>query len=291
MKKLSLLTVASLLMLAIVTSCGNKSQYPGYKTTENGLDYQFYVQNEGELPQVGDLVEVTLACNVNDTTVIIPNAKNILKLAEPQFPSDFMEGIAMMHKGDSASFIVNIDSTFMYVFGAPTLPKEFKSTDVMRFDIKVNDFYAESEYVNKMIETMKAKDPEKTAQAEAELQEYLTANNVTVTPTASGLYYVMTKDGNGEMPVKENMVKVHYTGKLLDGTVFDSSVERGEPIEFPLGVGYVIPGWDEGIALMSKGEKGVLYIPWYLGYGDRGAGGLIQPYSNLVFEVELVDFK
>ena len=101
----------------------------------------------------------------------------------------------------------------------------------------------------------------------------------------------MTKDGNGEMPVKENMVKVHYTGKLLDGTVFDSSIERGEPIEFPLGVGYVIPGWDEGIALMSKGEKGVLYIPWYLGYGDRGAGGLIQPYSNLVFEVELVDFK
>ena len=291
MKKLSLLTVASLLMLSIVTSCGKKSQYPGYKTTENGLDYQFYVQNEGELPQVGDLVEVTLACNVNDTTVIIPNSKNILKIAEPQFPSDFMEGIAMMHKGDSASFIVNIDSTFKYLFRVPTLPEEFKSTDIMRFDVKVNDFYPESEYIIKMIETMKAKDPEKTAAAASELQEYLSANGVTATPTASGLYYVMSKDGNGEMPAKENMVKVHYTGKLLDGTVFDSSVERGEPIEFPLGVGYVIPGWDEGIALMSKGEKGVLYIPWFLGYGDRGAGGLIQPYTNLVFEVELVDFE
>lgn len=291
MKKLSLLTVASILMLAIVTSCGKKSQYPGYKTTDNGLDYQFYVQNEGDLPQIDELVEVTLACNVNDTTVIIPNSKNILKMAEPHFPGDFMEGIAMMHKGDSASFIVNIDSTFKYLFGVPTLPEEFKSTDIMRFDVKLNDFYPESEYINKMIETMKAKDPEKTAAAASELQEYLSTNGVTATPTASGLYYVMSKDGNGEMPAKENMVKVHYTGKLLDGTVFDSSVERGEPIEFPLGVGYVIPGWDEGIALMSKGEKGVLYIPWFLGYGDRGAGGLIQPYANLVFEVELVDFE
>lgn len=285
MKKLSLLAIASCLMLSVFVDC-NKSNN-GYQTTDNNLSYRFYVTNEGELPQVGDLVEVTLACNVNDTTVIIPNSKNILKMAEPHFPGDFMEGIAMMHKGDSASFIVNIDSTFKYLFRVPT----FKSTDIMRFDVKVNDFYPESEYINKMIETMKAKDPEKTAAAASELQEYLNANGVTATPTASGLYYVMTKDGNGEMPVKENVVKVHYTGKLLDGTVFDSSVERGEPFEFPLGVGYVIPGWDEGIALMSKGEKGVLYIPWFLGFGDRGAGGLIQPYANLVFEVELVDFE
>jgi len=290
MKKLSLLTLASIVMLSMFVGCNNNSNN-GYKATDNGLNYCFYTTNEGELPQIGDLIDVTLACNVNDTTVIIPNAKNILKLAEPKFPSDFMEGIAMMHKGDSASFIVNIDSTFRYVFGVGTLPSEFNSTDVMKFDVKVNDFFPESEYINKMIENMKAKDPEKTAQADAELQEYLKTNGITVTPTASGLYYEMIKDGNGEMPVKENKVKVHYTGKLLDGTVFDSSVERGEPIEFPLGVGYVIPGWDEGIALMSKGEKGVLYIPWFLGYGDRGAGMMIQPYSNLVFEVELVDFN
>jgi len=85
-------------------------------------------------------------------------------------------------------------------------------------------------------------------------------------------------------------VKVHYTGKLLDGTVFDSSVERGEPISIPIGVGQVIPGWDEGIAMMKKGEKGVLYIPAKLGYGAHGAGP-IPPYSNLIFEVELVDIE
>lgn len=290
MKKLSLLSLASIVMLSMFVGCKGNS-YKGFKTTDNGLNYCFYSTNEGELPQIGDLVDVTMSCTVNDTTIIFPSSKNILKLAEAKFSSDFMEGIAMMHKCDSATFIVSIDSTFKYVFGSPTLPKDFNSTDIMKFNIRVNDFYPESEYVNRMIEVMKTKDPEKTALAEAELKDYLNANGITVTPTATGLYYEMIKDGNGEMPTTGQNVKVHYTGKLLDGTVFDSSVERGEPIEFPLGAGYVIPGWDEGIALMSKGEKGVLYIPWFLGYGDRGAGGIIQPYSNLVFEVELIDFE
>ena len=101
----------------------------------------------------------------------------------------------------------------------------------------------------------------------------------------------MTQEGNGENPEVGQLVSVHYTGKLLDGTVFDSSVERGQPIQFPLGVGQVIAGWDEGIAMMSKGEKGVLYIPYYLAYGDRGAGADIKPFDNLMFEVELVDFE
>ena len=291
MKKVLLLTVASLLMLAIVTSCGNKSPYPGYKTTESGLNYQFYVQNEGALPQVDELVEVTLSCDINDTVSIIPASMNILKLAEPTFKGDFMEGIAMMHVGDSASFIVNIDSTFKYVFGARELPEQFKSTDVMKFNVKVSDIFPESDYAKRMIEKMKNRNPEETAKAAEEFKNYLETNGVVDEPTESGLVYVMTQDGNGEMPAKENTVKVHYTGKLLDGTVFDSSVERGEPFEFPLGVGYVIPGWDEGVALMSKGEKGVLYIPWFLAYGDRGAGALIPPYANLIFEVELVDFE
>ncbi len=288
MKNVSLLTVASLLMLVMATGCVEDS---GCKTTKNGLKYQFYVQNEGNQPQIGELVDVMLSCTVNDTMTIIPAASNVLKLAEPAFTSDFMEGVALMHVGDSASFFVNIDSTFKYVFGMKQLPKEFKSTDIMKFNVKVNDFFPESEYMKRMIEKMKNNDPDATAKADAELKAYLNANGVDVKPTESGLCYVMTQDGNGEMPVQGNTVKVHYTGKLLDGTVFDSSIERGEPIEFPLGVGYVIPGWDEGIALMSKGEKGILYIPWFLAYGDRGAGGLIPGYANLIFEVELVDFK
>ena len=125
--------------------------------------------------------------------------------------------------------------------------------------------------------------------SQEEFDAYLQANGITTEPQESGLVYVCTKKGKGPKPGYKQTVKVHYTGKLLDGTVFDSSVERGEPIEFELGVGRVIPGWDEGIALMTKGEKGVLYIPSQLAYGPRQAGELIKPYSNLMFEVELVD--
>ena len=290
MKKVFVMMMAFCAMLSMMTSCGNGNAPKGYKATKSGLYYQFHVNNGGELPNIGDLLEVTIACYVNDTTTIIPASNNILQLKEPAFATDFMEGVAMMHKGDSASFIVNIDSTFYYLFRTPELPEEFNSTDVMRFDVKVNDFYPESEYVNKMVEAIKKQYPEETERAYAEMQQYFAENNVVVTPTASGLYYVMTEEGKGVMPKKGDNVKVHYTGKLLNGKVFDSSIERGEPIEVPIGMGYVIPGWDEGIMLMSKGEKGVLYIPYYLGYGDRGAGADIPPFANLIFEVELVDF-
>lgn len=288
MKRVFVMMTAFCVMLSFLTGCDNAPK--GYKTTDNGLYYRFYVNNGGEVPNVGDLVELTLSCVVNDTTVIIPASKNIIQLNEPSFATDFAEGVAMMHKGDSASFIVNIDSTFMNLFRVPELPKEFNSTDIMRFEIKVNDFYPESEYVNKMVEAIKKQYPEETANAYAEMQQYFALNNISASPTASGLYYVQTVEGNGEMPEKGDNVKVHYTGKLLNGKVFDSSVERGEPIEVPIGMGYVIPGWDEGIMLMSKGEKGVLYIPYYLGYGDRGAGADIPPFANLIFEVELIDF-
>ena len=290
MKKVFVMMMAFGAMLSMMTSCGNVNAPKGYKTADGGLYYRFHEKNEGNLPQIGDLVELTLSCTVNDTTVIIPASNNIIQLNEPAFATDFMEGIAMMHKGDSASFIVNIDSTFKNVFRVQQLPEEFNSTDVMRFEVKVNDFYPESEYTKKMVEGIKNNYPDETERAKAEMQKYFEENNIEVTPTASGLCYVIQEEGNGVMPKKGDNVKVHYTGKLLDGTVFDSSIERGEPIQVPIGMGYVIPGWDEGIMLMSKGEKGVLYIPYYLGYGDRGAGADIPPFSNLIFEVELIDF-
>ena len=103
--------------------------------------------------------------------------------------------------------------------------------------------------------------------------------------TASGLQYEVIKSGNGKKPTANNQVTVHYTGKLLDGTVFDSSMD-GEPVTF--GVSQVIPGWTEALQLMKEGDKWTLYIPDNLAYGERGAGGQIPPYSVLVFEVELI---
>ena len=108
-----------------------------------------------------------------------------------------------------------------------------------------------------------------------------------VVTTDSGLQYKVLTEGDGPKPTAENTVRVHYTGTLLDGTVFDSSVQRGEPAEF--GVGQVISGWTEALQLMNVGSKYQLYIPSELAYGDRGAGQAIAPGAMLQFEVELLD--
>lgn len=108
-----------------------------------------------------------------------------------------------------------------------------------------------------------------------------------VKTTASGLQYEVITEGNGPKPGRGDQVKVHYTGRLIDGTVFDSSVERGEPATF--GVTQVIPGWVEALQLMSAGSKWRLFIPSALAYGPNGAGGVIGPDATLIFDVELLE--
>ena len=108
--------------------------------------------------------------------------------------------------------------------------------------------------------------------------------------TPSGLYYKITKEGTGATPEKGAQVAVHYKGTLVDGTVFDSSYQRDEPIQFTVGIGQVIPGWDEGILLLTKGAGARLVIPSHLAYGTQGAGGVIPPDATLIFDIELVDF-
>ena len=138
---------------------------------------------------------------------------------------------------------------------------------------------------------MQQKQVDSAKQAQTSSDTFLTENakKAGIKTTASGLQYLVTKEGTGKQPAATSIVKVHYTGKLVDGTVFDSSVERGEPIEFPLN--QVIPGWTEGLQLMKEGGKATLYIPSKLGYGEQGVPGTIPPHSTLIFDVELIEVK
>lgn len=128
----------------------------------------------------------------------------------------------------------------------------------------------------------------KTAEIKAVGEKFLEENkkNENVKTTPSGLQYVVEKEGEGAQPSAEDEVTVHYTGKLIDGTVFDSSVSRGEPATFPLN--RVIPGWTEGVQLMKEGGKYTFYIPSDLAYGPQGVPNAIPPHSTLIFEVELI---
>jgi FKBP-type peptidyl-prolyl cis-trans isomerase len=131
------------------------------------------------------------------------------------------------------------------------------------------------------------------AQLQEDIQKidaYLEENNITASKSSSGLRYVIIDEGLGSNPVRGNIVKVHYTGKLFDGTVFDSSYDRGEPFSYTHGVGQVISGWDEGLSYIGERGKITLYIPSVLAYGRRGSGD-IKPNENLIFDVELISVQ
>jgi FKBP-type peptidyl-prolyl cis-trans isomerase FklB len=142
------------------------------------------------------------------------------------------------------------------------------------------------EEINRRMQAQQAEQHKDLAGAgEAFLAENAKKPGITI--TASGLQYEVITQGTGAIPTKTSRVKTHYHGTLIDGTVFDSSVNRGQPIDFP--VNGVIAGWTEALQLMPIGSKWRLYIPHNLAYGERGAGGSIKPFSALIFDVELID--
>lgn len=147
------------------------------------------------------------------------------------------------------------------------------------------------EFFDKVEQRQRAAAEEQGKQAKADGERFLAENGKRkeVHTTPSGLQYEVLSEGNGRQPKASDTVRCHYHGTLIDGTVFDSSYQRGEPLDFALR--QVIAGWTEGVQLMKEGAKYRFYIPYHLGYGEQGAGGVIPPYATLVFDVELLEVK
>lgn len=295
MNKISML-LGSALMVGLV-AC-NKSEFEGYTKSETGLHYQFFNHDEnGAKPTEGDGIGIKYVFKLlsNDSTLVNSNevsrdGSGIARFAMPKssFIGSVEEAMMMMALNDSASFIVSADSFFLKTNRMTALPPFCKPNEKIKCDIKLVEITTK-----KQIEENRKKQEEEIAKLEGEekpkLDKYLADNKISATPTESGLIFIETQKGKGkDHPKATDEVTVHYTGTLLDGTKFDSSVDRGEPTTFPLNA--VIPGWTEGIQLMSKGSKAKLIVPSAIGYGPRGSGP-IPPFSTLVFEVELIDFK
>ncbi|MCK5855969.1 MAG: FKBP-type peptidyl-prolyl cis-trans isomerase [Bacteroidales bacterium] len=160
------------------------------------------------------------------------------------------------------------------------------------YEIEIIDVFSADEMKAKkekaQVEALAAVSKQKNEEY-SKIDAYLSANRITTVPTASGLIYIEEQAGNGELATAGQKVKVHYTGYLLNGKKFDSSVDRGQPFEFTVGQGQVIAGWDEAFTMISVGGKAKIILPSNIAYGERGAGGDIPPYSPLVFEVELLE--
>ncbi len=309
-KKIAVIAMGAVLA---ISAC-KKSPYPGYDMAENGLYYKFYKQDEkGVKPQEGDVVRIVMSWKNSKDSVLFdskkanPSGVNYIEfpIQKSTFKGSFEDALYMMSVGDSASFIISADSVYLSTFKAKELPNYIEKGSMLTFEAKLDKITSKSEVEaernKKMEEQKKLMEERKNAEPQ-ELAKYLADNKITAKPTASGLIYVEKVKGKGAKPTKGCKVKVNYTGRFLDGKVFDTSVEAiakqagvfderrpYEPIEIPIGVGQVIPGWDEGIMLMSPGAKGQLIIPSAIGYGQ--GGGQMPPFSPLIFDVELVSFS
>ena len=292
-----------IVLIAGLTACGQNSGERSeqdvadfsYEVAESGLKYHFYVQTGTEKPQLEDIVSLEMLYRAGDEILFDSRQAGMpmfLQMMEPEYPGDIYEALFMMAKGDSASFAMDAEQFFLVTAGMMEVPDFVEAGDEIIFEIAMMDIMDEAGFEQeqqRMMEEQMQESMQRAEQEEGLMLAYLEQEGITAEPTGSGLYYVEVEAGEGSKPEPGDMVAVHYEGRLLDGTVFDSSIERGQPIEFPLGQGRVIPGWDEGISMMQVGGKATLVIPSYLAYGERGAGRDIPPFSTLVFEVELVD--
>ncbi|WP_295123948.1 FKBP-type peptidyl-prolyl cis-trans isomerase [uncultured Chitinophaga sp.] len=273
MKKNNLLLVASCGLL-LLASCA-----PKQRKTPGGIDYTVDKSGSGEQLKVGDTALMHIYTRLNDSIMFESRKTEGHAIPVPIMKSqekyDLMDGFAELKVGDSATFVFLVDSL-------PQIPPFAKKGDKIRLTFVVDSKYSAAT---------------QTAKEEKEIAEYLKAKSLTGgTKTASGVTVAVTQEGTGATPQPGDTVVVNYTGSLLSGKVFDSNVDSTirpgmplEPLRFPIGRGFVIKGWDEGIAALKKGSKATLVIPSAVAYGFQGNPPTIPSNSVLAFTVELLD--
>jgi FKBP-type peptidyl-prolyl cis-trans isomerase len=290
----------SLFILSIVflTSCGGDGEY---QNTDSGLNYKFVNQTEGEKAEEGEIYLLNMTYkDANDSTLVSSDDRMgtfPVKFEKATWDEGGMiyEALSMMGKGDSAIFQIPARDFFTKTV-RDSIPEGIDKESSLTFYIGVQDIVNEDQFMEFQQQQFEKQQAEMAKAMEAQMatdtviiNNYLEENNIDAKKLESGLYYQVLEPGSGEQADSGDSVTVHYTGTLLNGTKFDSSLDRNDPFTFVLGQGQVIQGWDQGISQLNEGAKARFYIPSPLAYGNRARGPVIQPNSILVFEVELLE--
>ncbi len=271
-------------------ACKGNGQFAGYEKSPSGLYSKFYVNNEGgRKPKTGEYASILLKYTTAKDSVMfdshsIKESDNGLisePIMKPTFQGGIEEALMSMSEGDSASFKISADSVFLKTFRAKELPKFIEKGSYLTFYIKMGKVKTQQELMNEL-----------SSKEVQQRNDYLKQNNITVEPTASGLYFIEQEPGKGALVKPGQTASVKYSGSLLNGRVFDASdLHQGKlPFDVPVGQQKVIPGWDEALQKMKKGGKATVIIPSSLAYGYQGQGP-IPGFSTLVFTMEVVDVK
>lgn len=253
-------------------------------TTASGIKYYYIQKGNGRKTQKGDNVSVhytgKLMTGKKFDSSLDRGQPFSVPLGQGRVIAGWEEALALMNVGDKAAFVIPAN----LAYGERAVGGVIPANSILYFEIEVLDAQPEANVEQTQVQA--------TTTAKCQPHPFNVAEKKIET-TASGLQYIIIKkSGSGQKPVAGQTVLVHYTGSLANGKKFDSSLDRGEPLDFPLGQGRVIKGWDEGIANMEVGDCVRLIIPPALGYGSQDVGnGLIPPNSTLIFDCELMGIK
>ncbi|UPT66661.1 MAG: FKBP-type peptidyl-prolyl cis-trans isomerase [Sphingobacteriales bacterium JAD_PAG50586_3] len=297
MKQVTLVVFIVFAMLGSALAQPNANK--GYTKTPTGTLYKFIKTNKkAKMPVEGQVLFLSLEVRTEKPDTLLFTSADIEKnegipyyemFAKPTYKGDYSEILALMHVGDSVVAKFDADTFFQYVYKIERADVPFKVDSghnvVMR--IKLNSIMEMDSFKVYMNKVQADKDRKASDTETKNIGDFITTNNITVPPTASGLYYIETKAGSGDRPMPGDSVKLKYTGMFIDGSVFDSN-EDIDNMAMVTGVGMVIPGFDEAVQLMQPGAEATVIIPYRLGYGPQGYPPVIPPFSTLIFNLRLV---
>ncbi len=298
MKIRTLLTLGAVLISTLlITSC---SDFPGFKKSESGILYKFYVENKDSLKATeGSILTMNIRyrLKIDDKDSILFNSADIAKpfelnLAKSEFKGDIYEAFGMLKVGDSATFIVNAKDFFTKTAKYPQLPEGVDSTSKMFFDVKLLKVQTVEEREKadaEMAEKLKSEEP-------AKIEAYLKKNNISVSPSSTGVYVITQNAGSGRSIQKTDFVKINLTVSSIEGKKIFSTLDQGRPITFEFGQPFDTKGFDEAVTNLKKGSKITAIVPAEMGFGERGkkdmtGEDIIAPYSPVVYDIEVLDLK
>ncbi len=278
------------LLLLLFYNCADKSPYTGFTSSGTGYYYKLCRIGENTVkPSAGDYITVALEYRTIDDSVFF-SALRRFRLSEPAFKGSVEECFMMMSKGDSAEFIVPANDFFNRTIEA-ALPGFIDSDDKMIIAVDMIDIMSEEEY---MQELDIFKDHLRgSKKGDTDFEKLLEEGDLHPGSGSSGILYYRLQEGEGKRISAGDTVTIHYEGKFIDGTIFDSTRMRNEPFEYVYGhEGQLIRGLEVVAGLMSEGGKALVYLPPALAFGEKGSStGIIPPSTPLFFEIEILRVK
>ncbi|MBO7481988.1 MAG: FKBP-type peptidyl-prolyl cis-trans isomerase [Bacteroidales bacterium] len=261
--------------------------------TASGIEYKIVESSKSrKAPKVGDIIYMNMSYRTEKGDSLLFSTSDLneefkMRLAAPSDKGCIEEAFMLLHEGDSAVIKVDAIKFFVKSQGTASIPAFIRKGDRLVFNVKMKKIVSGIEYANANKEVIQKRIEEENSL----INRFLIDKNYPQKKTDSGLYILTINKGAGRKPDVGNTVKIDYTAAFIDGSVFDSTLERAEPFSFVIGKKQVIVGLEEAVMNMQVGDHCLVIIPFRLAYGEQKYGNVIPPYSTLVFEIELLDAK